>query len=1133
MLRYYNQCILVVSLLFVFQTNNGAAQPSEQNPSNHSILVQNLERVLSTGNKRTLRDIGSLLEKKGIDKDIRFIIDKYTLFTKQELDINKVNKRDFLVFFYDNQHLIRYSELFGAFYITPVEERTTDYKVPPTPLEINQGLKTQLISNINKFVEGYKNKNIKKIEQAAAALADLENHEAHDFLKKQLLNPDGEIVFKNQKQAYFTTIIKALEDKPDYVCYKKILQLLSDKTISLEEVRHSLSKITNIYIEDATSIEDLTQKYAALEDSLNTLSAIRAHGYNLVFPFRDYYFFEPVDYYGKIFCMSDDKFWITQNAIADLLENQHPRILLYLASYIYRHRDLSPNEMPFDAVASFKKATHFDFSTDNWKQKDYQDFLFFWWQNYQNYEWSEQDYCYVNKEERLARLKEYEKHFRRLNSKNDSVAVDSYRLLTEGRPNEITELVKKYKSLLRTVNKTIPSLKVQYLEQLAELTTFCKENNLLYDLPSDAKNLINKLTEAEYRKEAFAIENELIAQTQIQDLTALEYYALLHSNQRDLNVSLSRIIDRVYSKYWNEILSDPKKLRTYLKKAHLFQQIGASGVCNNYLNKFDVQNANQQEQLQILKNLETDEQVKNQIVQLVANDDSSKSVYALKVSDFLKDPSKFNKIELQILPQPTVKELDLIANAIQKENDTQILKKYFTYLTHHSSVQMVPTLYKLIDSNKIFIESQQQKITIGDRVVPILEDIYNYSFASTDATMISSQEWKNLWKTKRKKYEKWSTIFLQQKLQVLQAKDSLNIEELNNLVEDAQNEEALLPQCLDLIKKIYPRKDIRIISLEKKLSLQTDLAYFQGLELSYKQLDDIPKFFEIDDTPTLIDFLEQESQHFDMLEKGMFINNLFQTKWFLDYVLSGKISVQRVGQYLEYLKHYLNESDYLSEYEEQRILQNQTSLESIGKPLKEKLEMSLALDADEKLKMNIQQGIIARIKYDEIGEVLEFLPYLSSRPTESPYSFLQKDFGLPIFEINDKEIERLKERHQNLNEFDFYQQYLQDFGIDFLDKDENLDFNKIYQILQFENVAPFSGLRGIKRDYFVYGTIKLLELHFKNRLGFHEKLNESQTFYTFTSNKRAKAWMQYLKEQQLVEPSIILSPSFNSTKPTY
>ena len=76
--------------------------------------------------------------------------------------------------------------------------------------------------------------------------------------------------------------------------------------------------------------------------------------------------------------------------------------------------------------------------------------------------------------ESLVKTQNYEKLFRRLNSRNDSVAVNSFLQLTQGDPVEINALAKKYRQLLRNHNASLPSLKFGYLEQLTLLTDFCK-----------------------------------------------------------------------------------------------------------------------------------------------------------------------------------------------------------------------------------------------------------------------------------------------------------------------------------------------------------------------------------------------------------------------------------------------------------------------------------------------------------------------------------------------------------------------------------------------------------------------------------------------------------------------------------
>jgi len=68
-------------------------------------------------------------------------------------------------------------------------------------------------------------------------------------------------------------------------------------------------------------------------------------------------------------------------------------------------------------------------------------------------------------------------------------------------------------------------------------------------------------------------------------------------------------------------------------------------------------------------------------------------------------------------------------------------------------------------------------------------------------------------------------------------------------------------------------------------------------------------------------------------------------------------------------------------------------------------------------------------------------------------------------------------------------------------------------LLSYDLVVPFLGEGGKYRDYYTYGLVKLLELHFKTTLDFHPKLNENQTFYTFNSYKRVMAWRSFLLDK--------------------
>jgi hypothetical protein len=189
----------------------------------------------------------------------------------------------------------------------------------------------------------------------------------------------------------------------------------------------------------------------------------------------------------------------------------------------------------------------------------------------------------------------------------------------------------------------------------------------------------------------------------------------------------------------------------------------------------------------------------------------------------------------------------------------------------------------------------------------------------------------------------------------------------------------------------------------------------------------------------------------------------------------------------------------------------------MGKTLADKLEATLAVDAPDMMKTAVQTAILARLSYEDIGTAVRYA-YRYTRQEEGGtlMSFLTMDFGIPFFSYTKEEWVQFIENHGTMPKKDFYVFYLKKFGVSFQTPDGKLDYTKIYEILRFDAVQPFT-TGGAPRDFFTFGIIKLLEFEFKTTLGFHEKLNENQSFYVNTTAKRAAEWRAYLLNKKLVK----------------
>ncbi len=1101
-------------------------------------LLQQLEWELIAGNKWALRDLGTLLDKQELKPKIIDLLQENTLFRPEEIEISSsLDKQTFLDFYYTYEDSLDFSIVSDVFYLTPPHQQKVTYKIiKPSGDEIID-VSSQLRSLVRSFEVAVKNQKSKNIIASIEKLGAIENREAYEFLLsatkenfKQIAPAPRQKIY----QAFFESLINYRENN----CLVALLQLVKDQRISKKIAAPYLTKLTNISVTEDGNFEDIAGRYQHLIDSLHSLNGMIKYGYKKLFPFQASFFSLPVDYYGRI--LSDNRrfSWIRHNAIADLAESQHPRALYYLAAQVYKFRERE-NQMDKHDLNKYVQLVNkltgqeisfggsvLDLVNTPEVPGDYvakRHLLVYWARHHTDYEWDPNHQVFINKLEAAEITQNYEKLFRRLPSRNDSVAFAAFMQLTEGEPGEIMELAQKYRQLLRNYNDQLPSFKYQFLEQLTLLTDYCRRNNFSYRASDNLDKLLNQLYSSTSPKERYHLENKIIGSLKLKEVTAVEYWACLRANKSTFNFSVGRILDRFYSKHWNKIIAEEDQLRLYLKKSYLFENIGVLGICNAYLRKFDINDPTIQNTLNTLVKAETDNEIGNQIMQLIDQPEIGES---FGLEDFLEDPLSFSRREIKILPTPNEAESERIVEMMRNSEALDLVKILFYYLRLHPAIEEVPYLFTLIDDDRVLSDRKGKIITVVSNIIPIIEDVYSYHYPpDTDITPTNQAAWKKHWVEDQANYKNWGAFFFEQKIQQLALQEELDIEDINLITESPYFQEQHKEACLTALQKVVPVKNIKRLNIEPKLSAKDDLKYFMNIDFSYKELDDIPKLFQEDDPREMINFIMKKSLTFEVSNRGSFFNNLFRAPWFAAYINSGKADAIIAKGIRKTLLQYLEESEFISEFEEQTTNFNISQIEAIGMPLKDRLEAATNPDMEEGSRIKIQESIIATVSYQEIGTVLQYIDQLTVKQGLSPFQFLHKDFGLPIFELDNPQ--EIIKRHSSLDEFKFYSYYLDDFGVNYKNAKGDIDFQKIYDILQFDIVSPFVGEDGGKRDDYTYGIIKLLELTFGERLGFHEKLNENQTFYAFSSSKRANAWMKYLEEQGYVAPKEVIPTSYN------
>lgn len=1065
----------------------------------YRMLVGAIGKEVKQGDKRALRDLGTLLDEPQVQAKAIEILKEHTLFTNKEILLNQdLNKKTFLDFYYKKENQLYFSPLLKAFYSTPVAARNVETKLESfakTKVVDPYILLKKYVRNLEAAFEEKEEENILAQVDSIAALG---SNEAYEVLLTYLGNDFS--FFKNKKVLY-ERLLKALVHYPKRETLRKILALVKKENLNSEQVLLLLAQLTNVKLQTAPTSSTIVQKYEHYLDSLGSIKHLRAFGYATVVGFKSDFFEFEVDYYGKILSQADDYPWIQFNALKDIQKTQHPRALFYIAAQIFHYRDsdksLYSNEQ---YLALLQRITHIKVAIKNqfgdwviqadWKKDKVAlvHFLLYWASQYEDYEWDEVRMNFVNKNEAVAQTEIYERLFRRLNSTNDSVAWASYQQLAQGDPIEVVNLAKKYKDLLRSYNKTLAPIKYQYLEQLVRLTDFCRRNDFVYLPQGRLLEQLESLKNPILEQERFEIENQIIQELKVSETAILEYWGCLYANNRDFSFSIGRILTWVYTEQWNRIIGDDDLLRFYLKKAHLLSQIGVIGVCNSYLKQFENLDTNLKVRLENLIKSESDKDIIHMIRSLLTKGETSNIL-----ASFLESPLSFEKKDIKNLPPLGTKDYLDVFDVIQLEENEQAAKRVFEYVKMHAQINMVPDLMRLL-------QMQIRKV----EVVQVLFKIYN--------TKDSPENWLKKWYEEQDSFQQWGQQFFDEKLKILETQEVLTIKDINAITTSSFYKKKHKKTCLEALKKVKKVRNIRRLKIEPLLSIQEDLDYFTTFNFSYKELDDIPKLFDInDEIPILLDFLKNQSSSFSIEEKGAFFNSLFRSAWFVKIVNEGVLSRTQADNIELALKTYLYESELISEFEEQATIQNIAQLKSLGKSLEEKLKDSFRLNVDAAAKAKIQKEIIANLTYQDLPIIMTYYDKLS--PVYR-YNFLNMDFGLPIFELDNVQVHQtFIEQHQQLTRPELYQYYLEAFGLDFQDENGALDYPKILKILDYDIVMPFVNGGGTQRDFCVFGLIKLLEFEFNTKLGFHEKLNENQTFYSFSASKRAAAWRAYLKEK--------------------
>ncbi len=1117
MLPLPRQLFLLCCLLCTWGSSDSLAQNAN--------LVSQIAASAREGHPRALRDLASLLDDQRYGKQARAALSQLTLVDRH-IDVTTATRTELLALFYAERTALRYSDLLDGFYIRPIESEDTPYELVPLDAYQQSDRSMHLRKYINYTEQAIEYESVEDLRDLVEKIADLRLGEGQDYLLGLLGGRAAELLATEPDA--FAHYLDQLLLYPSSDVAELLFESESRAYIRQGTLATYLSRLCNVPFRSSWSTDRQQQRYTQLVDSLGSLGRIRNYGYDSTLPFKRSFFREDVDYFGRILAEDTASPYVQQNALLDLIGTHHPRALFYVSAQLLRARQHGNTAYPaVYYLYLLRKLTglgvmvpdgrgeliyQLDVTGDRLAQVN---FVRYWGAHYADYDYDEHRNAFVNRHDHSLKTENLERLFRLLNSENDEVALQAYERLARADPVEVEQLTNKYRDLLRSTNPRVPALKDGHLEQTAQLTAYCVRNGVSYEASGRLAGWLDSLTQALEPRRRVALENRMIARLTLEDVTALEHWGSIHQYNLAAEYSLGRVLDYTYSKNWTQLVSNDAALRLYLKKAILFNRMDAIGVSDSYLRKFDhIDEATRARMVNLLRS-ENDRHIARALRRLLYSDQRREASVS-DLDDFLEAPEQFTRDELADLPPPAIEQLSELLWRIADDATPKARMLYRTYLDAHVSIELVPDLMSLI----IREESPQE-------VTKLLDDIYHFKWSKANGD--PAQQWLAYWRSNSTGYLDWGTSFHAMHLEALDGTTPVTGPQLNDVLRSPHFVPAERAEVLSALPRLVSNRHLFMLKFEPALAW-SERSALDSLDLGYKDLQDLDKLFPTVSRANLVTYVLSRAKKLDGDERGKLVNGLMRKPWIDDVLDDPRFGGETV-RFAEALERYLQESEILSEFEEQNTALNLARLQFGGLSAAERLSASAALDVDEAAKLRIQESILARISYAELPEVLARVPLLAEVNGKRPYNFFNQDFGLPIFDLHEHAvIDTFVARYERLSERELYALYLDEFGVPIFKNRGELDYQAVHRLLRYDIVSPFVGRGGNRRDLYTYGVIRLLELTEGTRLGFHEKLNENQLFYSFSASKRAEAWMAHLESRGLIRVETFdTRPSFNAS----
>ncbi len=978
-----------------------------------------------------------------------------------------------------------------------------------------------------------------------------------------------------------------------------ILHILRTKEINdIQAAINSLAMITNFKLFQ-DSVPDkfvLAQAYEDLRFQYESFEDMQFNGYkHLNIATTD-----SVQFYSALLDLEDIPWWNRINALPTVLKIKDSRVLPFLADLSLLYNILTDRTLKYNIHSYYLDTlkamtqTAFQFKNENGGYSEFPgsyeikwgiNLSRYWHQHYREWSWSDAENCFVNPTIDYYEPVGLEKLVKEMASKDKKTAINGliefvsqFNLEDEAIINRDWYNLLVYEEINKCISSSFPR---HNLLQFKVFLKYCDDYEFDYKIDKDLCNGVAKLLGYEEFGQdnnltdlmLFKVKEKGINPDQKVELKLLSTIGinqipkLIYLQYISKNVSwgyskfIEELTDKAFQKHMDSILTTERYLKLYLKYLANYEPISDKRVQPYvlYENFNNLKDITEKLLLKIVQS-SVDRELQTVALNILVNNIDPDFIFEDLPLVYIDQITGNAAEKLKFVPK--AENYERIVNAIQNTDEMAKLRNYCTLLERHTSIEMVPSIMRIVDDFRVHSISishsqsvdfsshwSEEKDYVSTAVISILEDLYEYSYNYNYGTQEVNKKfilfaqkcwkpeevapyWKNQWHKDSLNYRDWGVFYHQEVIDTIKEKynnsDSLTWLELNIISKSKFRKDSDTLIWKKLLSNLY-KDDVEFLytdSIFKLSSFENIQQYFTNKEAFFEIYEHIS-----DTTLISLDKIYQDLQNFNEVDQGEIISELLE----LDVIRKAIINhpkrdgftndyiIEKVSKFREYYSKIINTKDtYAYGQSELEIKGNRSIGYNITNPPLYFIEMN-GMDYSKKLEYtilnlrgreqrNYLRTLVDSVEYKDLPLVCKYAQQIDS--ISSLNYLLEKlsiKLGIPLFMYSLENIDSLDQILASHSEEEYIRTSAMEFYPD-LFADQKLNYSIVADNLRSPLALNYDNKNHLEFSP-ILTLIRILELEHNTRLGYEYQFDRYDAKQV---QSRIDAWLKFLEEKGLI-----------------